>query len=317
MSLPISSAYTIASPLSCRTSTTAILQNPRAILYAQEDALKKELMAQLKAERVPFEERIRLLDEVSYPRAESEFIYETFRYFAEKHPWVREELIRPKAIARELYQSFAGFDDYVRRYRLARSEGVLLRYLGDVYRTLVQNVPSFARTPEVYEILAFLRMTLEAVDSSLFEEWERLLDPGTAETRDPTQAAALRFDLAQHEKARGARIRAELHRLVKLLSERRWREASEGLREGPVASAGELERALGPFFAEYDSLLFDHRARLAEHTQVRGHGPRRWLATQVLLDPEDQNAWCIEAEVDLSDDPNPAGPLLRVLRIGT
>ena len=51
----------------------------KPILFAQERKLKRELMAELKAERVPYEERIRLLDEVSWPKPEEEYIHEAFR----------------------------------------------------------------------------------------------------------------------------------------------------------------------------------------------------------------------------------------------
>ncbi len=294
----------------------SILEDPRAILHAQESVLKQELLAQLKAQRVPYEERVRQLEQVTYPKPAAEFIYATFGYFTKKHPWVREENIRPKGIARELYESFSSFDDYVRRYKVARSEGLLLRYLGNVYRTLVQNVPDFARTQELYDIMAFLRMTLESVDSSLFEEWQSLLEPEPRAQPDKPPPPPLRVDLVRDERARSARIRAELHRLVGLLSQRRWPEAAAALRPDPAWDAQQIERALAPFFAEHGELIFDHRARLAERTVVTPAGPRRWEVSQGLLDPSDENFWGILAEVDLGQDPSPEGPLLRLLRIG-
>ena len=51
----------------------------------------------------------------------------------------------------------ASFHDYVRDYGLQRSEGVLLRYLSEVYKTLVQTVPEGDRTDEVDDVIAFLR----------------------------------------------------------------------------------------------------------------------------------------------------------------
>jgi hypothetical protein len=72
-----------------------------------------------------------------------------------------------------------------------------------------------------------------------------------------------------------------------------------------------------PFFAEHEELVFDHRARLAEHTQITLEGDHRWKVVQVLLDPSDENLWCIEGTVDLSDDVNVEGPLIAVTRIGT
>ncbi len=54
-------------PSTCSASTEAILENPRAILIAQERKAKDELMAELKAERVPYEERIEKLEKVTGP----------------------------------------------------------------------------------------------------------------------------------------------------------------------------------------------------------------------------------------------------------
>ena len=296
----------------------AILEDPRPILYAQVDAIKRELVARLKAERVPYEERVRQLEQVDYPRPNAEFIYATFDYFAEKHPWVRHENIRPKSVARELYLSYAEFDDYVRRYKIARVEGRLLRYLADVYRTLVQNVPEFARTPEVYDLMAYLRMTLERVDSSLLEEWQSLLEGGgrRPEADEEPDGSTLRVDLVRDERARNARIRAELHRLLHLLSQRRFAEAVDCVHPDSEWDESDFERALAPFFADHGELLFDHRARLAEHTVIRPGETREWRVSQALLDRSDENLWGIEARIDLARDPNPEGPLLRLLEIG-
>jgi len=295
----------------------AILENPRPILFAQEDAIKGELIARLKAERVPYEERMRQLEDVTPPRPNAEFIYATFDLFTEKHPWVRHENIRPKSIARELYESYSQFDDYVRRYKIGRVEGRLLRYLGDVYRTLVQNVPEFARTQEVYDLMAYLRMTLESVDSSLFDEWENLMAGRTRrrEADEDDDRRSLRVDLVRDERARNARIRAEVHRLVQLLSQKRYAEAALCVHPDSDWEEADFERAMAPFFAEHGELLFDHRARLSEHTAIRPGDTREWRVSQALLDPSGENLWGIEARIDLSSDPSSEGPLLQLLQI--
>ena len=295
----------------------AILEDPRPILFAQEGVRKRELLAVLKAEGVPYEERVRQLDEVTHPQPCADFIYATFNYFAEGHPWVREQNIRPKSVAREMYEAWSGFDDYVRSYKIARVEGRLLRYLADVYRTLVQNVPEFARTAELDDIIAYLRLTLEGVDSSLFEEWESLLEPRVERAAAPGKPPSTRVDLVRDERARQGRLRAELHRLVRLLARKEYQGAAESVHPESGWSADDFEVALAPFFAERRELLFNHEARLAEHTIVRADTPQRWRVTQILLDPAGERDWCIEAEVDLSRDPNPAGPLLRLARIGS
>ena len=152
----------------------AILEDPRALLYAQLDRIKRDLLAELKAQGVPFEERVRLLDEVEPPQPNSEFIHETFAYFAERHPWVHRDDVRPKSIAREIFEGPYSFGDYVRHYGLQRMEGLLLRYLGQVYGSLQQGLSPAAKTEEVHDLLAFFARMIESTDTSLLAEWESL-----------------------------------------------------------------------------------------------------------------------------------------------
>ncbi|MCP4005438.1 MAG: DUF3516 domain-containing protein [bacterium] len=297
----------------------AILENPNAILYAQMDRIKRDLMAQLKAERVPFEERVRLLDEVEPPQPSREFIYQNFDYFAEKHRWVGHDDVRPKSIAREIYEGYFSFSYYTTYYGLQRIEGLLLRYLTQVYNTLSQTVPEVSKTQEVWDMLAFFRTMIERIDSSLMSEWQNLIDPGSATPASSEQPARQEYDLAKDARALKARIRAELHQCVRALAERDWEEAALVIRspddepwDGP-----RMSRTLAPFYEEYDQIVFDQRARLSEFTLIRDDGPRRWQVTQRLLDPEGDNFWCLEGEVDLSGESTPEGPIVCLTRIGT
>src|SRR6476619_1656926 len=114
------------------------------------------------------------LEKLTWPTPDPDFIYGTFNAFAAKHPWVGQEDVRPKSIARELFETCATFNDYVRDYGLQRSEGVLLRYFSDAYKTLATNVPEAARDEGVEDILAFLLTTLKQGDASLLEEWQSM-----------------------------------------------------------------------------------------------------------------------------------------------
>jgi len=296
----------------------AVVEDPRALLLRQLDRVKSELFAKLKADGVPFEERIRRLDEVQSPAPSRAFIEQTFDFFARRHPWVRHQDVHPKSIAREIYEGYFGFDHYVRFYGLQRIEGLLLRYLSEVYKTLEQTVPEGAKTEAVHDVIAFFRAMLERVDSSLVEEWERLMHP---EAR-PAEAAAVPsrvYDLARDERALRARARAEVHRLVRALSERDFEEAAACVRPDPDDpwTPQRFERALAPFFSRHAEIVFTQAARHAEWTRIVADGPRRWTVTQVLLDPEDDNDWCIAGEIDLSAETEPVGPLLRLSSIGT
>jgi len=293
----------------------AIQENPMPILIAQEQRLKRELLARLKAERVPYEERISRLEEVSWPKPEAEFIYRSFRIYSEAHPWVREENIRPKSIAREMFESCRDFVDYVRELSVARSEGLLLRYLSQLHNTLVQTVPEEAKTEEVYDAIAFLRTTLQNVDSSLVQAWETLLRP---EAAGREAAAPPPFDVALRPKALAARVRAEFHALVRDLTAREFDAAALRLREDPEDpwDAARLEAALAPFFEEYGEIVFTPQARLAQRTRLEEVGPRHWDVTQVLCDPLGEDLWALHGEVDLTGQRDPEGPLVRLRRIG-
>lgn len=292
----------------------AIQEDPRAILYAQRSRARRELVARLKAEGVEYEERRLRAEEVSWPKPEEAFIGESFRIFAAAHPWVQEEVVRPKSIAREMFENTRGFRDYVKEYSLARSEGLLLRYLSQVHNTLAKSVPEVAKSDGVYDALAYLRTTLTRVDSSLVEAWESLTHPqAPAEVASATPA----FDLVQNERALRARVRQEMLALVTALSRRDFAEAALLLRsEPPGAEADALEAALAPFFAEYGELLLTPDARRAHHTRLVRSEPRRFEVSQVLLDPAGDHTWAIHGEVDLRRERDPQGPLVALIRIG-
>jgi superfamily II RNA helicase len=298
----------------------AVLEDPRVLLLRQLDRIKSDLFQRLKAEGVPYEERMARLEEVQSPAPSRAFIEQTFEYFARRHPWVRHEDVRPKSIARELYEGYYDFDHYVRFYGLQRSEGLLLRYLGEVYGTLVQTVPEGAKTEAVHDVIAYFRALLERVDSSLVKEWENLLHPELRESEPAAPLPSARvYDLAADERALRARVRAELHGLVRALAAHDWQEAARCVHPTPDDpwTPERFQRALAPFFAEYESLVFTPRARTAEWTRFEPEGARRWRATQTLLDPDDDNMWCVEAEVDLNGERDPVGPLLRMTRISS
>src|ERR1700744_1775745 len=85
-------------------------------------------------------------------------------------------------------ERFMDFNEYIREYELGRAEGTLLRYLSDVYKALLQTVPAPAKTPAVEEVEVFLRAIVRSVDSSLLDEWERVLagpDAVTARASTP------------------------------------------------------------------------------------------------------------------------------------
>src|SRR6267154_789046 len=223
------------------TVVESILENPMPVLWAQLDRAKGDKVAELKAQGLDYAERMEQLEKVEWPKPLREFVYETFNAFAEKHPWVGAEDVRPKSVARELFERGSSFDDYVRDYGLQRSEGVLLRYLNDAYKTLLQTVPEDLRDEGVDDVLAFLRATVRGADSSLLDEWEALLDPAASaeeKARRLVAAQAHREALAarprdtdallREPRAFKARVRTELHRLLLALARRDFAGAAAG-----------------------------------------------------------------------------------------
>lgn len=310
----------------------SILEQPRPVLLRQQDKARFQKLQELKAAGVPYEERQEALEDISWPKPNAEAIYAHFNAYAERHPWVEGEGIRPKSVARDMVETYASFADYVKELGLERSEGVLLRYLTEVYKALVQNVPADLHDGALLDVVAFLRAMLAVVDASLLTEWERLVkgeDVVVAEAAAP-------IDVSADRKLFAARVRAELHALVRALARQDWDEAATSVRraEGDAWGPADFEAALAPFVDEHGGVAFDHRARLATRTSIRPVAPHQWEVRQTLLParvaegpdtwgfdaPEDEGedvaAWVVEGRIDLRADTNPEGPLVEVVRVG-
>ena len=152
----------------------SVLEDPLAVLLAQRDAARDELMTRMKEEGVEYEERMARLAEVTWPKPEAEFIEPAFDTFARHHPWVGHLRPSPKSVVRDMVEHADTFNQYVSRYGLKRSEGLVLRYLTDCYKALVQTVPAAAVDDRLAEVTEWLGELVREVDSSLLDEWERL-----------------------------------------------------------------------------------------------------------------------------------------------
>ena len=225
-----------------------------------------------------------------------------------------------------MFETFSGFSDYVKSYGLERSEGVLLRYLSQLYRTLDQTVPEPAKTDELWDVLGFFRSLVGETDASLLEEWERMRHPELllAEKAAPAATTKKRestwlTELLANPRVFAARVRAEAQLLVRALARKDWEEAADRVHadEGDPWDAARFEAALAPFFEEYGELLSGAEARLHHLTTSKSAGPRTWEVAHALLDPKGDHTWAIFAEIDLTDAGAPDGPILRVRRIGT
>ena len=258
----------------------SVLENPGAVLAAQLDKAKTDLMGEMKRSGVEYEERIERLETVEYPKPLRDDLYEAYNGFRAKHPWVGQENVKPKSIVRELYERVMTFSEYVAEYGMKRSEGVVLRYLTDAYRALVQTVPDTEKTDEVVDIIEWLGELVRQVDSSLIDEWERLINPepddAVPDSRFTTIETAPR-DVTQNERAFAVMVRNEAFRWVQLLERGNINElsrlsdpdhAAETERApAPLRPTEQVERMLQAYFAEHDTVLTGPDARGTEFFQ--------------------------------------------------
>lgn len=154
----------------------AVQENPTQVLIAQRKAARGALIGKLKAEGVDYNERMALADEVTWPRPLADLLEPALEMYAKANPWVAGHELEPKSIVRHMIEEAMTFSELISRYDLARSEGVVLRYLTDTYRALRQTVPHDYRTDEVEEIIGWLGRLVRSIDSSLLDEWEALAD---------------------------------------------------------------------------------------------------------------------------------------------
>ncbi len=300
--------------LTVLTIVESILENPWAVLRQQVATLKTRRLAELKAEGVEYEERIAELEKVDFPKPEKELVFETFDAFSAHHPWVLGDNIHPKSIARDMYELGLSFNAYVKEYGLERAEGVLLRYLSEVYRTLERTVPEPAQTDEVHDLIDWLGAELKRVDASLLEEWEQLANPGRVAGEQPPEEPG-EPDVTSDRRAFTALVRNAVWRLVQALGRRDYERASSVLRDlaGDAKwSPDELRTELAAYWSEYDALRTDPQARNPRYLQVEPNDDV-WRLRQVLVDPDDDVGWALELEVDLAASKDAGQPVIRLL----
>jgi superfamily II RNA helicase len=301
------------------TLVESILENPSVVLFKQLDVLKGKKVEELKAQGMEYAERMEELEKLEWPKPLRDFIYATFNEFERSHPWVGEANIRPKSVARDLLERFVSFNDYVREYGLQRSEGVLLRYLGEAYKTLVQTVPESFRDDTLEDAIAQLRVLLKQVDSSLLEEWEALRDPAGAKVRVAQEAPVPLppQPLDANPRTFAIRVRAELHALVRALGRQNWEEALALIAPDDGWTEDKLNELLKPYYAEGKAFDLTPRGRKPQHTLMREEEPHQWSVQQNVLAPEgaeDEPEWVLDCLVD-ARPPVENVPFLRLLKL--
>ena len=278
----------------------SVLDDPMQVLLAQRDKARDELMNRMKAEGVEYSERMERLAEVSWPRPEVEFIEPAFKIFAASHPWVGGLRPSAKSVAREMFEMSDTFNQYVSRYGLKRSEGLLLRYLSECYKTLSRTVIADAINERLRDVIEWLSVIVRQVDSSLINEWERLsLDLASAgSTVDLTAGAAADSisgsvvgstvdsnkapDITDNRRAFNVMIRNEMFLWVQLLAKKDHAvlvnriAAASGMHQfhGGTSqfhgkwSVSKLDDAMSSYWAEHDWIGVDAEARSVKWVEL-------------------------------------------------
>ncbi len=282
----------------------SILDDPGQVLRAQQSAARGEEIAALKAEGVDYADRMSIIEEVTWPRPLEDLLEDAFETFCASAPWAKEYEISPKSIVRDMIEHAMTFSDFIATYGLARSEGVVLRYLTSAWRTLRHTLPPLFSNDELADITEWLGELIRQVDSSLVEEWAQLGDPDAPVAKDVVERE-LAFGvedptaLTANRRAFTTMVRNAMFRLVELFAwekEDRLEELTSYLEEAP-----DFGQALDDYFDEYDDLDTSPAARGPEYFRLDSaqQSTRRWPVRQILKDPEDDHSFAFNAVVDL------------------
>ncbi|GAB3919841.1 DEAD/DEAH box helicase [Microlunatus endophyticus] len=296
----------------------ATLEDPRPILMSQRDRARGEAVRQMKADGLEYEERMEQLEDVTYQRPLLDLLEPAFATYLQTHPWLADTPVSPKSVVREMAEQAMNFTEFVSSYQLARSEGMVLRYLTDAYKALRQTVPDEAKTEEVLDLIDWLGELVRQTDSSLLEEWELLAHPEQAHT------GAVEVDLAPPPVTRNPRafrvlVRNALFRRVELAARDAW----EALGELDATAGWDADAwadALDPYYDDHDEILLGPDARgpamLIMDQNPEPVGGREWRIRQIFDDPEGDHDWGFSAVVDLDASDVEGVPVVRVTSVG-
>jgi superfamily II RNA helicase len=291
----------------------ATLDNPRQVLSAQLFRARGEAVAAMKAEGIEYEERMDLLESVTYPMPQAELLEAAYNIYKRGHPWVADHELSPKSVVRDMFERAMTFGEYIHFYSLARSEGLVLRYLADAYKAMRQTVPEEARTEELADLIEWQGETVRQIDHSLIDEWERLRNP----VEEAEHLAADRPPaVTSNPRAFRVLVRNALFRRVELAALRRWDELGE-LDGEDGWNADAWADALEPYFDEHDEIMTGPDARgpgMLIIDEAAGEG--EWRVRQIFDDPAGDHDWGFSAAVDLHGSDEAGVAVIKVLEVG-
>ncbi len=266
----------------------------------------------MKAEGIEYEQRMTLLEDVTYPRPLLELLEAAYGMYRRGHPWVADHELSTKTVARDMYERAMTFTEYISFYQLARSEGLVLRYLADAYKALKQTVPDEAKTDELIDLVEWLGELVRQTDNSLLDEWERLRNP-EAEIAAPVPGDDRPPAVTSNARAFRVLVRNELFRRVELAARRRYFDLGEmDAESGWDATA--WQDALRPYFDEHNDIGTGANAR-GPALLIIEQLADRWNVRQILDDPAGDHDWGISAQVDLAASDEAGTAVVRIVDV--
>ncbi|GAA1005931.1 DEAD/DEAH box helicase [Streptomyces sp. F-3] len=292
------------------------LDDPRQILVAQQNKARSEAVAAMKAEGVDYEERMERLQDITYPKPLEELLFHAYRTYRKSHPWVGDHPLSPKSVVRDMYERALSFTELISFYELARSEGIVLRYLASAYKALEHTIPDDLKSEDLQDLIAWLGEMVRQVDSSLLDEWEQLANPEEETAEEAQEKADQVKPVTANARAFRVLVRNAMFRRVELAALDRFEE----LGEMDAESGWDAEAwgaAMDKYWEEYDDLGTGPDARgpkllLIEEEPQNG----LWRVRQIFDDPDGDHDWGISAEVDLAASDAEGRAVIRVTDVG-
>ncbi|MCU1440674.1 MAG: hypothetical protein JWP85_1671 [Rhodoglobus sp.] len=290
----------------------ATLDDPRPVLSQQQFMARGEAVAAMKAEGIEYDQRMELLEEITWPKPLEQLLDAAFETYSATQPWIGDFALSPKSVVRDLYERAMTFADFTGFYNLARSEGLILRYLSDAYRAARQTIPDDAKTEELLDVIEWLGELVRQVDSSLLDEWEAMVNP--AQDPDAPVVPPAPPSVVTNLRAFRVLVRNELFRRVQLAALERWDDL------------GELDAAAGfdaNAWADAMDYYFDAHETLGTGGDARGpamimvtEGAQHWTVRQIFDDPAGDHDWGISATVDIAESAEQGIAVVRVTSVG-
>ena len=292
----------------------ATLEDPKQVLRAQERAERDRAMAAMKADGIDYEERLERLQEVTYPKPLEEMLAGAFAQYCAEVPWANDYELSPKSVLRDMLESASDFKGYVQKLKIARSEGILLRYLAEAYRSLDRTVPTAKRNERLDDIVSWLGFMVRSVDSSLVDAWEAAGDPAALDIAPPTAADQVVAD------RRGVTllVRNALFRRVTLAACDHADQLGDLDADFGMTEA-RWQRALDAYHEEHEEILTDGDARstamfsIDESDEQAAHV---WHVHQIFADESADHDFGIMADLDLDATQEEGEAVFKNYRVG-